>query len=314
MSVQTRNTLLLVLAAAIWGTAFAVQSTGEGIGPFTFLAGRGWLAVLFLLGLNAVMDAQARRRGEEAGWPTEKQEKKTLWLGGFWCGTVTFIYFVSQRIGVVISASPSKAIFINAMYVLFVPLLGLLLGRRPPHKIWASVALSAVGMYLLCLQSGLEGLTAGDLVMVGGAVLFAVQILTVNHWAPRIRGGVKLSLLTWTVLACWSTVLMVVLEQPTLAVIWDNLGTMAYCGILSSGVAFTLQIVGQKNLNPAIASLALSLESVFCTLFSWLFLNDRLSPAELAGCALMFCAVLLAQLPVEQWLHKKAPVHSGPKA
>ena len=95
MSVQTRNTLLLVLAAAIWGTAFAVQSTGEGIGPFTFLAGRGWLAVLFLLGLNAVMDAQARRRGEEAGWPTEKQEKKTLWLGGFWCGTVTFIYFVS---------------------------------------------------------------------------------------------------------------------------------------------------------------------------------------------------------------------------
>ena len=150
--------------------------------------------------------------------------------------------------------------------------------------------------------------------MVGGAVLFAVQILTVNHWSQLAANGIKLSLTTWVVMGCWNTVMMFVLEQPSLAVMWQYIGTMAYCGIMSSGVAFTLQIVGQKDLNPAIASLAMSLESVFGTLFSWLFLNDRLSPAELAGCALMFCAVLLAQLPVEQWLHKKAPEHSGPKA
>ena len=305
MSVQTRNTLLLVLAAAIWGTAFAVQSNGDGIGPFTFLAGRSWLAVLFLLGLNAVVDAQARRRGEAAGWPASKTDRKILLWGGFWCGTVTFIYFVTQRVGVVVSASPSRAMFLNALYVMFVPLLGMLLGRRPPHKIWLCMLISAAGMYLLCLQGGLSGLTTGDLIMLGGAVLFAVQILTVNHWSQKAANGIKLSLLTWVVMGCWSTVLMFVLEQPSLAVMWQYIGTMAYCGIMSSGVAFTLQIVGQKDLNPAIASLAMSLESVFGTLFSWIFLQDRLSASELAGCALMFCAVLLSQLPVEQWLRKK---------
>lgn len=314
MSKQTRNTLLLVLASVIWGTAFAVQSGGGGVGPFTFLAGRSWLAVLFLLGLNAVLDAQARRRGEEAGWPKAKADRKNLLLGGFWCGTAMFAYFVSQRVGITLCSSPSKASFLSTLYVIFVPLLGMLLGRRPPRKIWVSVAFSAVGMYLLCLQSGLSGLEPADLLMVGGGLMFAVQVLTVNHWSPRCSSGVRLSLVNFACMGCWSTLLMLLLEQPTWQVVRGNLGVLLYCGIMSSGVAFTLQIVGQKDLNPAVASLALSLESVFCTLFSWLFLSDRLTANELAGCGLMFAAVLLSQLPVEQWLHKKAPEHSVPKA
>ena len=306
MSKQTRNTLLLVLAAVIWGTAFAVQTGGGGVGAFTFLAGRSASAAVFLLGLNLVLNAQARRRGEPAaGWPKTKAEWQTLLKGGFWCGTAMFGYFVSQRVGITFCSSPSKASFLSTLYVIFVPLLGLLLGRKPPGKIWLSVVLSAAGMYLLCLQSGLSGLELSDLLMVGGGLLFAVQILTVNHWSPQCRSGVQLSLFNFTVMCGWSTVLMLLFEQPSWQAVWGNMGVLLYCGVISSGVAFTLQIVGQKDLNPAVASLALSLESVFCTLFSWRFMNDRLSAGQLAGCGLMFAAVLLSQLPVEQWLQRR---------
>jgi len=303
MNKQTRNTLLLVLAAMVWGTAFAVQSGETEIGACTFLAGRCWLAVLFLLGLSAVTDRMARRRGERAGWPQSAQGKRSLYWGGFWCGTTLFAYFITQRIGVVISDSPSKAIFLNTLYVIFVPLLGLLLGRRPPHRIWLCMVLSMAGMYLLCLQQGLAGMAPADLLMIGGGVLFAVNVLTVNRWAPGCS-GIKLSLVEFAVMGCWATAGMLLFETPTLAAVADNFGTMVYCGVVSSGIGFTLQIVGQKDLNPSIASLALSLESVFCALFSWLFLNDRLTPAELAGCTLMFGSVLLSQLPVEIWLKK----------
>ena len=302
MSRQTRNTLLLVLAAMVWGTAFAVQSVDSAVGAFTFLAGRSWLAVVFLLLLCAATDAAARRQGEPDGKPRTPQQKQDLLKGGLWCGSALFAYSIIHRVGVVICSSPSKAGFLNALYVVFVPILGLFVGRRAPRRIWLCVALSAGGMYLLS-GGTLGGFDRSDLMMIAAGVVFAVQVLTVNRWSPHCS-GIQLSLAQFVTMGCWATAGMLLFEQPTLPVVLANLPTLLFCGVISSGVGFTLQIVGQKDLNPALASLAMSLESVFCALFSWLFLQDRLTSGELAGCALMFGAVVLAQLPVEDWLHK----------
>lgn len=304
MSKQTRNTLLLVLAAMIWGGAFTAQSLGAEVEPYTFLAGRSWLAVAFLLPLTAVLDARARRRGQASGWPATPQDKKNLYWGGFLCGTALFVASSAQQTGITISLSPAKAGFLTALYVVIVPLLGLLAGRRPPRHIWLCVALSVGGMYLLCMQDGFGSLELGDALLLFCGLLFAVHILTVNRWSP-LNDGVKLSLVQFAVVSVWATLAALLFETPSLSAVMDNLGSILYCGILSSGVAYTLQIVGQKDLNPTIASLAMCLESVFGALFGWLVMNDVLTGRELAGCALMFGAVVLAQLPVDQWLRAR---------
>lgn len=305
MSKQTRNTLLLVLAAMIWGGAFTAQSMGAEVEPYTFLAGRSWLAVVFLLPLSAAFDALNRRAGRPHGWPKAREEKKNLYWGGFLCGTALFVASGVQQTGITLSRSPAKAGFLTALYVVIVPLLGLLMGRRPPRHIWLCVALSVGGMYLLCMQGGFGAVEFGDALLLGCGLLFAVQILTVNRWSP-LCDGVKLSLIQFLTIAVWATLVALLRETPSLAALQANFGSIAYCGFLSSGVAYTLQIVGQKDLNPTIASLAMCLESVFGALFGWLILNDVLTGRELAGCALMFTAVVLAQLPVEDWLKKKA--------
>ena len=154
MKKQIRNTLCLVTAALIWGGAFTAQSIGAEVEPYTFLAGRSWLAVAFLLPLTVLFDALARRAGKPGGWPKTRQDKKNLYLGGFWCGTALFVASAAQQIGITSSRSPAKAGFLTALYVVLVPLLGLLFGRRPPRHIWVCVLLSVGGMYLLCLQGG----------------------------------------------------------------------------------------------------------------------------------------------------------------
>ena len=307
MKHQIRNTLCLVTAALIWGGAFTAQSIGAEVEPYTFLAGRSWLAVGFLLPLTLLLDKFNRRRGVAAGWPQTKQEKKNLYWGGFLCGTALFVASAAQQIGITISRSPAKAGFLTALYVVMVPLLGLLFGRKPPRHIWLCVLLSVGGMYLLCMQGGFGAVEFGDALLLFCGLLFAVQILTVNRWSP-VADGVKLSLIQFTTVSVWSTLAMLLLEHPDWTAVQQNFGSIAYCGILSSGIAYTLQIVGQKNLNPTVASLAMCLESVFGALFGWLILNDVLTGRELAGCVLMFAAVVLAELPVEQWLGKKTEV------
>lgn len=307
MKKQIRNTLCLVLAALIWGGAFTAQSMGAEVEPYTFLAGRSWLAVGFLLPLALLLDAVNRRAGKPCGWPKTKPEKKNLYWGGFWCGTALFVASAVQQVGITISRSPAKAGFLTALYVVLVPLLGLLMGRRPPRHIWLCVLLSVGGMYLLCMQGGFGAVELGDALLLLCGLLFAVQILTVNRWSP-VADGVKLSLVQFATVSVWATLTMLLFEQPNWAAVQQNFGAIAYCGILSSGIAYTLQIVGQKDLNPTIASLAMCLESVFGALFGWLILNDLLTGRELAGCVLMFAAVVLAELPVQDWLRKRKKV------
>lgn len=301
MNTQTRNSLLLLLCSFIWGTAFVAQSAGAGMGAYSFLAGRSWLAVVVLLPTVSAFDAIHRKQGAAYGWPKGEQGK-TLRKASLICGTLLFAASAAQQIGITLNPnSTAKSAFLTAMYVVLVPVFGLALGRKNSPQLWVSMVISVVGLYLLCMKNGFGGIEASDLVLLLCAVLFSFQILSIDHFAPQVD-GVRLSLLQFFVVAVESSIAALLLETPSIAQFGENLLPIAYCGIFSSGVAYTLQIIGQKDLHPAIASLIMCMESVFSALGGWLILHQSLSARESVGCALIFVAVVLAQLPVEDWL------------
>ena len=300
MKTQTKNSLMLMLCAFIWGTAFVAQSAGSGMGAYSFLAGRSWLAVIVLLPTVRAFDAVHRKQGVPFSGPTTNAERKTLLIAGIVCGTFLFAASAAQQIGITINPSTAKAGFLTAMYVVLVPVFGLFLGRRGNAQLWLSMVISVGGLYLLCMKNGFGGIESSDWILLGCAVLFSFQIMAVDHFSPLVD-GVRLSLLQFFVVAVESTVAAFLFETPTLAEFGANWLPLAYCGVLSSGVGYTLQILGQKELNPAIASLIMCLESVFSALGGWLILHQSLSVREGMGCVLIFAAVVLAQLPVEEW-------------
>ena len=195
------------------------------------------------------------------------------------------------------TTSTAKAGFMTALYVVLVPVCGIFLGSRPGPKLWACVAVSVVGLYLLCL-AGRDSLslTGGEWQLLLCAFLFTLQILLVNHFSPRLD-GIQLSFAQFFIVSVLSTVFMFVFEQPTPEQFAGAAVSVLYCGIMSSGVAYTLQIVGQQELDPTIASLAMCLESVFSALAGWIILGQTLTGTELAGCILMFAAIVASQLP-----------------
>lgn len=291
---QLRNTLLLVFAALIWGTAFVAQSIGSGyMGPYTFLASRSWLACAFLLGLMGVRRIGQRRQGVRLPFWLHG---KTLALGGALCGIALFAASAAQQMGIG-TTSTAKAGFMTALYVVLVPVCGIFLGQRPGAKLWVCVAVSVIGLYLLCL-AGRDSLslTGGEWQLLLCAFLFTLQILLVNHFSPQLD-GIQLSFVQFFTVSVLSTVFMFALEHPTPEQFAGAAVSVLYCGIMSSGVGYTLQIVGQKELDPTIASLAMCLESVFSALAGWIILGQTLSGSELAGCVLMFAAIVASQLP-----------------
>ena len=298
MKTQTRHSLMLMLCAFIWGVAFVAQSAGSGMGAYSFLAGRSWLAVIVLLPTVYAFDALRRKQGAACGWPKDKAEKKTLLTAGLCCGTWLFAASAAQQIAITINPSTAKAGFLTAMYVVLVPVFGLFLGRKGSVQLWGSMAIAVVGLYLLCMKNGFGSIESSDLILLSCAVLFSFQIMSVDHFSPLVE-GVRLSLLQFFVVAVESTVAAFLFETPTVAEFSANALPLLYCGVMSSGVAYTLQILGQKELNPAIASLIMCLESVFSALGGWLLLGQSLSLREGFGCALIFAAVVLAQLPVD---------------
>ncbi len=292
MKRRSTNNILLALTALIWGSAFVAQSVGmDYLGPFTFNSVRSFLGGTVLLPVIFFMRRQ-RKKSDEG--KAETGDRKTLVIGGICCGTALAAASSLQQIGLVYT-SAGKAGFITALYILIVPVLGLFFGRRAGMKVWIGVALAVAGMYFLCITDGFS-ISKGDFLVFLCAVIFSVHILVIDHFAPKVN-GVSLSCLQFFVCGVLCAVPMLAQEQPRFGEILEAWMPLAYAGVLSCGVAYTLQVIAQKNTDPTVASLLLSLESVFSVLTGWVILGERLSGRELFGCALVFAAVVLAQIP-----------------
>ena len=303
---QMRQVVFPILAAFIWGTAFVAQDMcADAIGAFTFNATRYSIAVLALLVVIVISDKLKKDKPTLS--PIQKKAaNRQLWLGGLCCGAALAMASNFQQAGMVAGTDSGKAGFLTALYVVLVPLLGVFFGRRPGVKLGICACISLAGLYLLCLAGhDTLTLTGGEWMLLLCSLLFAFQIMLVDHYSPRLD-GVQLSFAEFFATAVLSTIFMFVFETPTFAQIQGAAVSIAYCGILSSGVAYTLQILGQKDLNPAIASLIMCLESVFSALGGWLLLHQNLSIRESSGCVLLFAAVVLAQLPLGRLMRSKA--------
>ena len=281
---QMRNSLLLLLTAFIWGAAFVAQSVGgEAVGCFTFNGVRSLIGALVLLPVIWLMDSK------------KKENQKTLITGGICCGVMLCIASNFQQFGISFT-TVGKAGFITAMYILIVPILGLFMKKKPGLQVWLGVVLAVMGLYLLCMTSGSFSLSKGDFLVLICAGFFSLHILIIDYFSPKVD-GVRMSCIQFLVCGILSMVMAFIFETPEVSVILSGWLPILYAGVLSCGVAYTLQIVGQKNMDPTVASLILSLESVFSVLAGWLILNQTLSLRELSGCVLMFLAIILAQLP-----------------
>lgn len=282
-----KGNLLLLLTALIWGAAFVAQSAGmEQNGPFTFNTIRMILGGIVLIPCIALFD---KMRHVRLGW---RSADKNLWVGGCLCGVALFTGATLQQFGIQYT-SAGKAGFITALYVIFVPLCRLFAGKRPGKLLWGSVALAAVGMYLLCMDGSLA-LSKGDVLVLLGAFGFTAHILIIDHFSQKVD-GVRMSCIQFFVAGALSLVCMFLFEAPSVPAILSAWAPILYASLLSCGVAYTLQVVAQKDTDPTVASLILCLESVFAVLFGWLLLGETLSMKELLGCILMFVAIVLAQ-------------------
>ena len=291
---QLRNSLLLLLAAVIWGVAFVAQSVGmEYVGPFTFNAVRSLIGGIVLIPCIFFL---GKINGEKkvSLLPEDKKERKTLLTGGLLCGLFLCAASNMQQFGILYT-TVGKAGFITACYIVLVPILGIFLGKKTGVGIWISVVLAVIGLYLLCMTDSLS-FGKGDLFVLGCAVLFAGHILVIDHFTALVD-GVRMSCIQFLVSGMISALLMFLFENPTWQAVWAAKLPILYAGVMSCGVAYTLQIVGQKDMNPTVASLILSLESCISVLAGWMLLNQKLSVRELTGCAVMFVAILIAQLP-----------------
>ena len=293
---QMRNTLLLFLTAFIWGVAFVAQSVGgEQVGCFTFNGVRSLIGAVVLLPVIAFLDGQKKRELGEKEFQAQKGDFKTLLLGGVCCGVMLCIASNFQQYGISFT-TVGKAGFITALYIIIVPVLGLFMKKKVGAKIWIGVALATAGLYLLCMTSESFSVSKGDLLVLVCAGFFSLHILIIDHFSPKCD-GVRLSCIQFFVCGVISMAAAFLFETPNLTTILSGWLPILYAGVMSCGVAYTLQIIGQKNMDPTVASLILSLESVFSVLAGWGLLNQKLSARELFGCVLMFAAILLAQLP-----------------
>lgn len=288
---QVRNSFLLFVAAFIWGTAFVAQSVGmEYIEPFTFSTLRSFIGSAFLVPCIGLL---GKWKGNKAEQPTE--DKRELLKGGIVCGIVIFTAANLQQVAMLYT-SVGKSGFLTALYIVIVPIIGVVFGKKPGKKLAAAVALAVMGLYLLCMKTGSFQLEFGDILLLFSAFSFSVHIMVIDHYTQKVD-GVKLSCIQFFVCGILSAVVMLLFEHPSLSAIWDTILPVLYVGVLSSGVAYTLQIVGQKGMNPVIASLIMSLESVISAIAGWAILGQILLKREIAGCVVMFLAIILAQLP-----------------
>lgn len=286
---QIKGSLLLFLAAIIWGIAFVAQSVGmDYVGPFTFNCVRTLIGGIVLIPCIVFLNRGKVKK------KTNFTEKKRLLLGGICCGIALATGSTLQQFGIMYT-TVGKAGFITAFYIIIVPILGLFLGKKCGLSVWISVVIALAGLYFLCIMDGFS-IGKGDIYVFLGAIAFSIHILVIDYFT-QFNDGVKMSCIQFFVCGILCFVPMMLFEHPEISVILLAWKPILYAGVMSCGVAYTLQIVGQKNMNPTVASLILSLESVTSVIAGFLVLHQNLSHRELIGCGLMFIAIVLAQLP-----------------
>ncbi|GFI15572.1 MAG: DMT family transporter [Lachnospiraceae bacterium] len=293
--VSLRNSFLLFLAAFIWGVAFVAQSVGmDYMGPFSFNGAR------FLMGSMVLLPLVIFRRKKNKEKNIAAADLKITLKGGVCCGLALGSAALLQQFGIMYT-TVGKAGFITTLYIIIVPVLGIFLGKKIPGKVWTGAAVAAFGMYLLCMSERLA-LGKGDTLVFLCAIIFSIHILVIDYFSPK-ADGVELSCIQFLTAGMISSILAFIFEKPELSQFVDGIIPLAYAGIMSSGVAYTLQVVGQKDMDPTVASLILSLESVVSMLAGWVILGQSLNGRELAGCGLVFGAVILVQLPEGKHMH-----------
>ena len=270
--IPLKNSLLLLLTATIWGVAFVAQSVGmDYVGGFTFNMTRSLIGSAVLL--------------------------PVIWFRGLACGILMCLASNFQQFGIKYT-TVGKAGFITACYIVLVPILGLFLKKKCSPFIWLAVAMAVAGLYLLCIKDGFS-IGKGDILVLICAVLFSFHILVIDYYSPKVD-GVKLSCIQFLVCGILSGIPALIFEKPEISAVLTAWQPILYAGVMSCGVAYTLQIIGQKNMNPTVASLILSLESCISVLAGWVILGQQLSAREIAGCVIMFAAIILAQLPQKE--------------
>jgi drug/metabolite transporter (DMT)-like permease len=285
---------ILLAAAMIWGFAFAAQDAASEVGAFTLGFSRSIIAGFFLIAVVTALDKitnSGRVLISKRGIDLNRDEL----IGGAILGTILAVASAFQQIGINSGTDGGKAAFITALYVVLVPIYALILKKKAPVNVWVSIVIATVGFYLLCIKENLT-VAPSDILVVASAAIFPIHILTIDHFSPRCD-GVRMSMVQFFVAAAINLVIALIAESPLdFPLVFDNILPILFLGIGSSGVAYTLQIIGQKGVNPAVASIILSLESVFGVVGTAIFLGQTLSPREYIGCAVVLAAVVLSQI------------------
>lgn len=298
LTLKARNSMLLLLTALVWGVAFVAQRQGgASAGPYTFNCIRSFLGGLVLLPVIPFLD-----RYTEGKKPQSAEDRRRLTIGGSLCGFVLFVASTFQQMGMYYGTTAGKAGFLTACYILLVPVFGIFFGKKCRFNVWIGILVAVAGLYFLCLTDGISFQFSDGLVLMC-AVSFSVHIMVVDHFSPLVD-GVRMSCIQFFVCGAWGLIPMIGVEMRQMgAAAWlqsfqsiDVWIPILYAGVMSCGVGYTLQIVGQNGINPAIASLLMSLESVFSVLAGMLILHETMTGREMLGCVLVFAAVIFAQL------------------
>ncbi|MDD6189393.1 MAG: DMT family transporter [Clostridiales bacterium] len=290
---EIKGNILLLITALIWGSAFVAQSVGmDHIGAFTFQGVRSLVGSAVLVPVILVISAMKKKKGEYVK-PT-KADRALLWKAGIICGIIMTIAANLQQQGIQYTTA-GKAGFITALYIVIVPVLGLFMGKKSSLRMWLCIAMALVGLYLLSMTGGFR-LSRGDTLVLLCAVAFSFHIVVVDHYASLVD-GVKLSCIQFLVCGVISCVFMFLFEKPDISGLMAAAVPILYAGVMSCGVAYTLQIVGQKYTRPTMASLLMSLESVFAVLTGMIILREIPTAREAIGCVIMFAAIIITQLP-----------------
>ena len=288
------SVIILLIASIIWGLAFSAQKDAGELGGFTVGAARNLFAVLFLIPILPLMD-KISKSGRSMIKDKRPDFTKAEIIGGVIAGTFMTFATALQQNGISDGTDAGKAGFITALYVVIVPVYALFFGKRSPLRVWISVGIAILGFYLLSVKSDFT-IVPSDFLILLCAFVFSGQIMAIDLFADKCE-GIRLSLVQFATGFVLNLLFALITEWPiSMGLVWDNILSLLYLGIFSSGIAYTLQVIGQKNLNPGVASILLSLESVFGAIGGALIFGEVMSPREIIGSAIVFSAVILSQL------------------